>query len=84
MQNLTATPYHLNKEHVKASNSRKVRDIKDIAEMEDFLKDHNPFTLDDSSLRNIETSATGDVHVNADDAKLVGEKIIEKMSNKIL
>ena len=84
MQNLTATQYHSNKEHVEASNSRKVRDSKDIAEIEDFLKDHNPFTLDDSSLRNIETGATADAHVNADDAKMVGEKIIEKMSNKIV
>ena len=42
MQNLTATQNHLNKEHVEASNSRKIRDSKDIVEIEDFLKDHNP------------------------------------------
>ena len=42
MQNLTATQNHLNKQHVEASNSRKVRDSKDIVEIEDFLKDHNP------------------------------------------
>ena len=39
MQNLTATQYHSNKEHVEASNSRKVRDSKDITEIEDFLSE---------------------------------------------
>jgi hypothetical protein len=84
MQILTRTKYQANDQHVEASKSRTQRDCKDISTIIDYLRDHDPFTLDNICLRNIETGVIAAEHVNADRARDVGLGILQDMSSKFV
>ena len=84
MQTLTGTHYESSDQHAEASETRKARDYRDISVIEEFLRDRNPFSLDDCSLRNIETGVTADTRVNADEANGIGERILQKMANQLV
>ena len=84
MQTLTGTHYESSDQHAEASETRKARDCRDITVIGEFLRDRNPFSLDDCSLRNIETGATADTRVNADEANGIGERILQKMANQLV
>ncbi len=53
-----------------------------MKEIINYLQAHNPFDLNDTTLRNIATGVTTDDKINADDAQAVGNKIILSMEGK--
>lgn len=62
---------------------RQRRDLKDLQIILEYLKERNPFKLDEgSTLRNICNGMEANKAVNVDDASQIGEKIISSMKNK--
>lgn len=53
MQEFTGLLYQTSDQHKEASNSRKARDCKDSEVLLQFLKERNPFSQEDISLRSI-------------------------------
>ena len=62
----------------ESGETRMERDKKDILTMVSFLQERNPFEIN-PALRNIETGVTTDTRVNIDDAKAVGQALIDSM-----
>ncbi|XP_069109699.1 uncharacterized protein [Argopecten irradians] len=81
MQDATEVNYITNEQHKECSKSRRERDGKDTAMVLDYLVQRNPFDGDDS-LRSIETGETDDGRATADDAKRIGEDILNKMEGQ--
>ncbi len=79
MQELTSVSYATSDQHTDITHSRQERDIQEIIS---YLQAHNPFDLNDTTLRNIATGVTTDDKINADDAQAVGNKIMLSMEGK--
>lgn len=79
MQKFTETSYETSEQHKDTRKSRLERDDADTVIVLSVLKDNNPFASD-PSLRNIINGVVADKTVNADDAKSVGQKILDKMT----
>ena len=78
MQEFTGHRVESSDQHKESKEARIERDTNDRKVFEEFLQERNPFT-EESSLRNIETGAVADAKVNADDARVIGQNIIEGM-----
>jgi hypothetical protein len=78
MNDLTGTGFITSEQHRESGPSRMDRDKKDITAMLSFLKERDPFD-DNPNLRNIETGVTAEAHVNADNAKSIGQNIIDSL-----
>ncbi|CAG2245843.1 unnamed protein product [Mytilus edulis] len=83
MQQLTGTGYKTSDQHIENSKTRMERDNKDSNLLTEFLTERNPFT-NDKTLRNIETGMVADSDANADEAKTVGDKIIESIAGNLV
>ncbi|CAG2256238.1 unnamed protein product [Mytilus edulis] len=83
MQQLTGTGYKTSDQHIENSKTRMERDNKDSNMLTEFLTERNPFT-NDKTLRNIETGMVADSDANADEAKTVGDKIIESIAGNLV
>ena len=81
MQEFTGKTYETSEQHKECSTARVERDNKDRDIVVQFLRERNPFT-DEPSLRNIETGALAEKHVNVDKAKVVGQSILDDIENK--
>jgi hypothetical protein len=58
------------------------RDVEDMKKFTLFLREHNPFAVEDDQLRNIATGLIADHRVTADDAIDIGRRIHEKLNEK--
>ncbi|CAC5384538.1 unnamed protein product [Mytilus coruscus] len=58
-------------------------DNKDSTLLTEYLTDRNPFT-NDKTLQNIEIGMVADIDVNADEAKTVGDKIVESLAGHLV
>ncbi len=81
MQECCTTDFKTSEQHKEVGKSRLVRDEKDATSLYAFLQERNPFGDSDTSLRNIETGVTADCKVNVDDAKKIGNSILNDMTN---
>ena len=81
MQDFTEVTFSSSEQHKDTSEARISRDLKDTNSLLSFFQVRDPFS-DDCSLRNIETGVTAIDTVNADVAKEVGNKILEKMTGQ--
>ena len=84
IQDLTSVTYATSDQHKEITQSRQERDMKDSQEIISYLHVHNPFDLDDTTLRNIATGLTAGEKINADDAQAVGNKIILNVSIRVV
>ena len=85
MQELTGVQFNSGEQNKDMSKARQTRDMKDTVTILKALATHNPFSLDtDSNLRNIMNGVNADSNVNADTAKIVGEKILSSMNVNVI
>ena len=80
-QEFTEVTFSSSEQHKDTSEARISRDMKDTKSLLSFFEERDPFS-DDCSLRNIATGVTAIDTVNADVAKEVGNKILEKMTEQ--
>ena len=84
MQELTGVQFNSGEQNKDMSKARQTRDMKDTVTILRALATHNPFSLDtDSNLKNIMNGVNADSNVNADTAKIVGEKILSSMNGTL-
>ena len=70
-------------QHKETNPGNIQRDHKDLKLFTNFLKMHNPFTVDaNEELRNVVTGLIADSTVNVDDAVNVGKKIHAKLTGQ--
>ena len=65
-------------EHIETTNPRKGKDNDHTMTLLNFFLTHNPFEPSES-LRNVSSGVNADATVNVDNAKLIGQKIIDSM-----
>ena len=80
MQEVTGIHRETSCQHREATQAMQVRDNKDATTILSFLLQRNPFECD--NLLNIATGVAADDLVNADIAREVGCRIIQKMEGK--
>ena len=78
MQEHTRVAYSTSEQHKEARETRQEKDLKDTEELIYFLKTRNPFN-EDPSLHCVTTGVTAGEKVNADNARAVGDAIINSM-----
>eukprot|EP00795_Rhopilema_esculentum_P011181 gene11182-biopygen2781 len=81
MQEFTEVTFSSSEQHKDTSEARISRDLKDTNSLLSFFQVRDPFS-DDCSVCNIATGVTAIDTVNADVAKEVGNKILEKMTGQ--
>ena len=80
MQNFTGVTFTTSEQHKETSHARMTKDHSDIQELLQYLVQRNPFSTDGpKSLRNIATGVTAHPTVNWDNAKHVGQQILQSM-----
>ena len=81
--NLTKVLHKTSEQHTELGQSRIKRDNDDMIKISNWFKSHNPFTLEDSSLRSLSTGLTAseENYINCDDADGVGRSIQETLDN---
>jgi hypothetical protein len=84
MQQFTGTTFYTSNQHKDTNPTRTARDDNDTRKILAFFQDHSPFDETDGVLRNIETGVAADSRVNADQAKTIGETIVESMAGKFV
>lgn len=72
---------HLSDQHNEMSDARQYRDQDDLDDVLIFLQRRNPFIPERKQLLNIITGIEEDGKTNIHEAKAVGEKILELMTN---
>ena len=83
ISNLTKVLHKTSEQHTELGQSRIKRDNDDLMKSSNWFKSHNPFTLEDSSLRSLSTGSTASEEndINCDDADGVGRSIQETLDN---
>lgn len=81
MQKLTGLEYSSSEQHVTATAARIKRDTKDLLTFLEFLLENCPFTSS-TELRSIGSGLIAQKGVNAEDAKAVGELILQRMDGQ--
>jgi len=81
MQELSGKKFASSEQHKDCSESRMNRDDGDVQRLVEFLEERNPFS-EDADLRSIATGVVADKGVNVDEARKVGQKVIERMVGK--
>ena len=83
MQNFTGVTFTTSEQHKETSHARMTKDHSDIQELLQYPVQRNPFSTDGpKSLRNIATGVTAHPTVNCDNAKHVGQQILQSMVGK--
>ena len=83
MQELTGVNSDSSEQHKECSQSRIKRDTEDTYKVLNTLSNLNPFGPD-PSLRGLVTGLTANESVNVDNAKLVGQRILDSMVGKTI
>lgn len=84
MQELTGVQFNSGEQNKDMSKAQQTRDMKDTVTILRALATHNPFSLyTDSNRINIMNGVNTDRNVNADTAKIVGEKILSSMNGTL-
>ena len=81
MLDLTGVSYSTGEQNKDISESRKNCDMKDTQALLNALAEHNLFTAQ-QSLGNIMNGVHANNTVNVDDAKDIGQRILESMTEK--
>ena len=83
MSSLTGQYHGTNEQHIDLTNSRILRDNKDLMTLIDWFDAHEPFNANVPALRSLSSglTATEDDNVNCDNVEEVGRKIQKKLDN---
>ena len=81
MQQLTGVNYLTSEQHKDVTKARQNRDAEDTSKLLQALKDWDPFAPD-PSLRSISSGVLANSKVNVDNAKQVGESILNNMKGR--
>ena len=81
MQQLTGVNYLTSKQHKDVTKARQNRDAEDTSKLLEALKDWEPFAPD-PSLQSIYSGVLANSKVNVDNAKQVGESILNDMKGR--
>ena len=81
MQTLSGVTFTTSEQHKETGATRQARDHKDAQTLVSYLTDRSPF-LSDPSLRSIASGRVADDTANVDDAKNIGKKILDGMTEK--
>ena len=84
MQQFTGTTFITSNQHKDTNPTRTARDDNDTRKILEFLQDYSPFDDTDGVVRNIETGVAADSRVNAEQAKTIGETIVESMAGQFV
>lgn len=79
MQDFTGVTSMTSEKHKEATKTHTERDIEDTNKFMEFLLERNPFTVLSEPLTNIATCMTSSAAVNAERAKDIGHKILQKL-----
>ena len=81
MQELIGNMYTSSDQHKDYSESHKKRDQKDVKSIIDYLEERSPFS-DGGDLRSIASGVVSDKTANVDEARNVGQKIVDRMAGQ--
>ncbi|KAL8602370.1 hypothetical protein ACOMHN_022883 [Nucella lapillus] len=81
MQTLSGITFTTSEQHKETSTTRQARDHKDTQTLVSYLTDRSPF-LSDPSLRSIASGRVADDTANVDNAKNIGKKMLDGMTEK--
>ena len=81
MQELIGNMYTSSDQHKDYSESTKKRDQKDVTSIIDYLEERNPFS-DGGDLRSIASGVVSDKTANVEEARNVGQKIVNRMAGQ--
>ena len=83
MSNLTKVLHKTSEQYTELGQSRIEKDNDDLMKISNWFKSHNPFTLEDSSLRSLSTGLTASEEndINCHDVDGVGSSIQETLDN---
>ena len=70
--------------HKELSKARMKKDNEDIATLIRFIQERDPFNAERTDLVSLSSGLIAEKNVNCDDAKNVGEKILEDMKGKVI
>ena len=82
MQTLSGVTFTTLEQHKETGATRQARDHKDTQTLVSYLTDRSPF-LSDPSLRSIASGRVADDTAKVDDAKNIGKKILDGMTEKM-
>ena len=71
--------YNSSEQNKDSTKERQERDTKDTTNLLEFLSESNPFSSD-PSLHSIASGITSDSTSNVDNAKAIGEAVLESMT----
>ncbi|KAL8625950.1 hypothetical protein ACOMHN_012542 [Nucella lapillus] len=81
MQTLSGITFTTSEQHKETGTTRQARDHKDTQTLVSYLTDRSPF-LSDPSLRSIASGRVADDTANVDNAKNIGKKMLDGMTEK--
>ncbi|KAL8591470.1 hypothetical protein ACOMHN_026660 [Nucella lapillus] len=81
MQTLSGIIFTTSEQHKETGTTRQARDHKDTQTLVSYLTDRSPF-LSDPSLRSIASGRVADDTANVDNAKNIGKKMLNGMTEK--
>ena len=81
MQELSGVSYETSDQHKDISVTRMEKDLSDVHQMVYYLSERNPFT-GNCELYSLSTGVMANEYVNADQALLIGKKVLEQMPGK--
>ena len=83
MCTLTKLQHKSSEQHVELTSSRRQRDGKDLKQFETWIDSHNPFDVNNTSLRSLSSGLTATVEdvITCDEAEKVGLTIQNKLDN---
>ena len=82
LDRLTGVFLATSEQHKEGSKSRQERDTKDTLTIIQHFRERNPFDRDIDALINIDNGVSAEKHVNVDESKGVGNRILESMDGK--
>ena len=82
MQKLSGLSYNSSEQNKEVTQARLERDWKDTTTLLNCLQERNPFSNSDSTLRNIYTGLHAQDTVNADEAQVIGNGILNRMEGE--
>ena len=82
MQELSGLSYNSSEQNKEVTQARLERDWKDTTTLLNCLQERNPFSTSDSTLRTIYTGLHAQDCVNADEAQVIGNGILNRMEGE--
>ncbi len=84
LQSFAGVELGYSQQHQDITKSRVKRDNDDLRNIVNFLEQSSPFDKDISNLKSISTGVSAANHCNAEESKVIGQRILKSMEGKSL